>query len=99
MARAHGGQALPLVCLVLALTAATGLVAVKAGEVVVDRTDAATAADAAALAGATGGREAAATAAGANGAVLVSWRAAGPDVEVVVQRHRARARARARAAP
>ena len=54
-----------------------------------------TAADAAALAGVTGGRGAAATMAAANGGVLVSWARDGSEVTVTVRvgDHRALARA------
>lgn len=97
--RTEEGQALPLACLVMVATAAACVVVVRAGEVVIDRAEAVTAADAAALAGALGSEADARRVATANGAVLVSWRAAGPEVEVVVEKRNARARARARRGP
>ena len=61
-----------------------------------ERAAARTAADAAALAGAAEGEAAAREVAAANGAELVSWRAEGLDVWVVVALGDARAEAKAR---
>jgi hypothetical protein len=61
-----------------------------------ERARAGTAADAAALAGAADGEDAARDVAAANGARLVEWRAEGPMVWVVVELGHARAQAKAR---
>jgi hypothetical protein len=61
-----------------------------------ERARAGTAADAAALAGAAEGEDAARDVAKANGARLVEWRAEGPQVWVVVELGDARAEAKAR---
>jgi hypothetical protein len=95
--RASGsaGQALPLV-LVIVVLAGLGVVAI--GRLAVGAVDAGrarTAADAAALAGVTGGRPAAAPPAAANGGVLVAF--SGDDREVVVTVLVGTARATARA--
>ena len=60
-----------------------------------DRQQAQTAADAAALAGVTGGRVGSARLAAANDGILVAWRLVGDDVIVTVEvaGHRASARA------
>jgi len=89
------GQATVLVAVGLALAAAVLLAVVSAGSVVVDGARARTAADAAALAGAAEGREAAAVLAGANGGRVVTYRAEGTGVTVTVVVGRARATARA----
>ena len=65
----------------------------------IDRQRARSAADAAALAGVTGGREAAAELAAANGAVLVAWSASGDEVLVTVTVGDQRVAARATDAP
>ena len=93
------GQVLALLAVVVALAALVVVGLGRLGAVVVARAEAQTAADAAALAGALHGRPAADGLAAANGGRLVSWLAAGPEVEVVaeVRGERARARARVRA--
>jgi Flp pilus assembly protein TadG len=75
---------------------ATVLVLGAIGGVLHDRARAQAAADAAALAGAAEGREAAADLAEANGGVLESFEEGGADVRVVVRVGRARAEAQAR---
>lgn len=90
------GQILPLVALLLALTAGAAVLVAQVGRVVDERARAATAADAAALAGAVEGRSGAEELARRNGAVLVAFRQEGPDTVVVVRVGRARAEARAR---
>ncbi|MEO5680558.1 MAG: pilus assembly protein TadG-related protein [Acidimicrobiales bacterium] len=90
------GQALPLMGVVVALAALVVLGLGRVGSVVVARAQAQTAADAAALAGAVEGRVAAEGLAAANGGRLVSWAAAGREVEVVADVRGERARARAR---
>jgi len=81
---------------VAALAALVVLGLGRVGGVVVARAEAQTAADAAALAGAVHGRASAEDLAAANGARLVSWAAAGREVEVVADVRGERARARAR---
>jgi hypothetical protein len=71
----------------------------RLGEEAVDRARARTAADAAALAGVTGGEPVAADTARANGGQLVSFAEAGGATEVRVRVGRATAVARARAGP
>ncbi|HKE73680.1 MAG TPA: hypothetical protein VKB57_08710 [Acidimicrobiales bacterium] len=79
------GQVLPLAAAMLALVVA-GLVAlVPAARAMTDRARAATAADAAALAGATGGEAAARRLAAANGGRLEAFRAEGDQVIVRVR--------------
>jgi len=92
------GQALPLLAVVVALTALIVLGLGRLGAVVVARAEAQTAADAAALVGARHGRPVAETLAAANGGRLVSWAAAGREVEVVAEVRGEQARARARRA-
>jgi hypothetical protein len=90
------GQVLPLVAVVLA---AAGMVVVLLGRVgaaAVERAQARTAADAAALAGAVAGRDEARWAAAANGGRLVVYRERDGDAWVRVQLGRAQADARAR---
>ena len=92
------GQALPLMAVVVALAALVVLGLGRLGAVVVARAEAQTAADAAALSGAIHGRASAEALAAANGGRLVSWVAAGAEVEVVADVRGERARARARRA-
>ena len=93
--RADRGQAwmLLLFVVVAIVVAIVGLA--ELGADLVHRAQARTAADAAALAGTTGGRVAAARIAARNGAVLVSYRSVGEMVvvEVVVEGMRAAAAA------
>ena len=93
------GQAVPLVLLVMAVAVAAMLVVVHLGGTVVDRARARTAADAAALAGAEGGRATAERAARDNDGMLEAWTAGDGYVEVTVRVGRARATARARPGP
>ena len=90
------GQALPLLAVVVALAALIVLGLGRLGAVVVARAEAQTAADAAALAGARLGRSVAEELAAANGGSLVSFAAAGREVEVVAEVRGEQARARAR---
>ena len=92
------GQALPLLAVVVALAALIVLGLGRLGAVVVARAEAQTAADAAALVGARHGRPVAEALAAANGGRLVSWAAAGREVEVVAEVRGEQARARARRA-
>lgn len=91
---------LALATVVLAAALAVGLAHMAAG--VVHREHAQAAADAAALAGAGGGRAAASRVARANGAELVAYvvvRGASGTIEVAVSYHGTVARARAARAP
>jgi hypothetical protein len=90
------GQAVPLVLAVVVLAVVVLLALVPLAQAAQQRAAARTAADAAALAGAAEGEDAAREVAAANGATLVSWRAEGFDVWVVVTLGEARAEAKAR---
>ena len=92
------GQSAPLSALivVVALMAACGLA--QFGLVVIDRAQARTAADAAALGGVTGGRQASDRLAAANHGVVESFVQRDGQTEVTVRVGRARATARARRA-
>jgi hypothetical protein len=97
--RADGGQAwMLLLFVVVAIVVATVGIA-ELGAELVHRARARAAADAAALAGTTGGRVAAARIAQRNGAVLVSYRSVGDMVVVEVTVEGARAAAAASDAP
>jgi len=89
------GQALPLVVAVVVMAAVAVLALGRLAVGAVDAARARTAADAAALAGATDGQAAAAAAANDNGGVLVRFAATGDDVLVEVRVGQATARARA----
>ena len=90
------GQVTPLSVMVLAVAVVTLVVIAHLGGLVVDRTRARTAADAAALAGVAGGRPGAEAQARANGATLEAWVVADGFTQVTVRVGRARATARAR---
>ena len=90
------GQAVPLVLAVVALAVVILLALVPLAQGAAQRAQARTAADAAALAGAAEGEQAARHVATANGAQLIDWRAAGTDVWVEVALGDARAVAKAR---
>jgi shikimate kinase len=94
------GSALLLTVLVgLALTAGITLALMPVLDSLVDRQRARSAADAAALAGVSGGRPAAAAIAEANGAALVAWSQTGDEVLVTVMVGDQRVAARATDAP
>jgi uncharacterized membrane protein len=95
-ARSDRGQLLPLYALVVLVACVSMLLLVRLGAVAVHRAHARTAADAAALAGAAEGRDAAEQVTTANGAVLESFDAEGDEVEVRVRVDTSHARARAR---
>jgi Flp pilus assembly protein TadG len=78
------GQAVPLVAVVIVLALVVTLAIGDLGRSAGDAGRARAAADAAALAGVTGGRNAAAELAAANGATLVSWAATGGTGHVTV---------------
>ena len=98
--RDHGdrGQILPFTTLLLVLAAGLAILIVELGQVAVDRAQARTAADAAALAAASpeSARTQAVRLAGANGARVVSFDEQSGEVVVEVRVGRARATARAR---
>ncbi len=96
--RSEGGQILPLVALMIVVMGMGCLVLGRMGGAAVARAQAVTAADAAALAGAADTKEAAASAAGWNGARLTSYEDLGTDVRVGVELGGAKATARARRA-
>lgn len=93
------GQVSPLIAVVVMGAALAVLVIAQLGGVVVDRTRARNAADAAALAGAEAGRSAAEDVARANGGVVERWEQVDGATEVTVRVGRARATARARHGP
>ncbi len=90
------GQTVPLMAGVLAVTVTVLLGLVALGNLLHDRAQARTAADAAALAGAHSGRREAEVVAADNDSTLESFVIRGPEVEVVVRHGDARASARAR---
>jgi hypothetical protein len=89
------GSAIVLVTAALLLAAVSGLMLGRMTEVMIDRAQATTAADAAALAGVLAGREAAVEAAERNGAALVDFSTDGRIARVIVEVGRARATATA----
>jgi hypothetical protein len=94
--RRDQGQVLPLMVLVVLVAIGAAVLLGRLGVQVIDRARARTAADAAALAGVTGGRSAAQHAATANGGRLTRFTAADGATEVEVQVGGSRASARAR---
>lgn len=93
------GQVLPLVALMVVGAGLACLVLGRLGGAAVARAQAVTAADAAALAGAAGGRSAAKVSASANGARITEFEELGLDTRVEVELGGARASARARRWP
>jgi hypothetical protein len=98
-ARRDAGQATVLLLAVVALTVVTMVATAHFASRVATRDRAQAAADAAALAGTTGGRPAAAQLAAANGAVLVAFAVVGEAVQVTVVIDGETATARATRAP
>lgn len=94
---AERGQAVPLLLVVLLLAVLAAVVVAEVGAATIERAEAQVAADAAALAGAVGGRAEAERAADANGAEVTGWRDVGDVVVVEVRYRRARATAAAEA--
>jgi hypothetical protein len=90
------GQVVPLAAALMVLTVAALVALVPAAEALADRARASTAADAAALAGAAEGEDAARRLAAANGAELVEFRREGEEVVVRVRVGMVQAEARAR---
>jgi hypothetical protein len=90
------GSVLPLVAVGILVAGGAVLLLGRMGTAAVDRASARTAADAAALAGASEGRAAASSVAAANGGRMASYREQGFDTEVSVTVGQARAMARAR---
>ena len=95
-ARRDGGQLLPLFAVVLLVACGSILLLGRLGQLAHRRAQARTAADAAALAGAAGGRAAAEEMASANGAVLEGFSMDGNEVDVRVRVGSTHANARAR---
>lgn len=93
--RGDRGQAMPLVLAVVALAVVVLLALVPLARATRQRAQANTAADAAALAGAAEGEDAAREVAEANGARLTDWHAEGSDVWVRVALGDATAQAKA----
>jgi Putative Flp pilus-assembly TadE/G-like/D-alanyl-D-alanine carboxypeptidase len=93
--RGEGGQAVPVVAVIVALACLVVVLVADLGRAAVARARARAAADAAALAGVPDGRSGAAAIAEANGGRLTSFRADATTVEVVVEVDGARATARA----
>jgi Flp pilus assembly protein TadG len=85
--------------MVVVVAALVAMGVAREGTVMAQRERAQTAADAAALAGVTGGRSASADLAVANGATLVSFERDGSTVTVIVRVGDVRARARATDGP
>lgn len=83
--RDRGSMLVFTVLVGLAFTSAILIALVPWLDGAIDHRRAQHAADAAALAGVTGGRSASAELAGANGATLVAWSRAGREVTVVVR--------------
>ena len=96
--RDDAGQTVPLAAAMLAIVTVALVALVPVGRALADRAHARTAADAAALAGAAEGEQAARALAGANGADLVEFERAGDEVVVRVRVGDVDAYARARAA-
>ncbi len=82
--RGQRGQATPLALVVIVLAVVATLAIAHVGRLVVDAGRARTAADAAALAGVEGGRQASARLAGEHDATMVSWSSSGPPDAVTV---------------
>jgi hypothetical protein len=89
------GAVTPLLVSLVFLMGVFVVVIARLGEAAVAQAQARTAADAAALAGAVDGRDAATTMAQANGARLVDFQSVGLDTRVTVALGRAKATARA----
>lgn len=96
--RGQRGQATPLTLVVVVLAVVATFAIAHVGRVVIDAGRARTAADAAALAGVEGGREASARLAGEHDATIVSWSSQGPPSAVTVMVTVRVGRARATAA-
>lgn len=97
--RSNAGQALGLVLCAVAFIAIVAVGVSRFGIRLVQSAHAQTAADAAALAGVTGGSGAAERVAGANGATVISWSAGEGDFTVTVRFGAAVATARASQQP
>lgn len=91
------GSILPLVALVLVIAGGGAVLLGRLGEAAVSRAAAQTAADAAALAGAAEGEEAARQVAFSNGATVVRYEVLGDDTRITVRVGPAQAVGRARA--
>lgn len=94
--RRDAGQIVPMMALVLFVVVVVAMVVIRLGLQVDRRARAQSAADAAAIAGATEGEDVAGSVTEANGATLESFVVRGSEVEVVVRLGDERATARAR---
>lgn len=94
--RRDAGQIVPMMALVLFAVVIVAMVVIRLGLQVDRRARAQSAADAAAIAGATEGEDIAGSVTEANGATLESFVVRGSEVEVVVRLGDERATARAR---
>jgi uncharacterized membrane protein len=94
--RRDAGQIVPMMALVLFVVVIVAMVVIRLGLQVDRRARAQSAADAAAIAGATEGEDVAGSVTEANGATLESFVVRGSEVEVVVRLGDERATARAR---
>jgi len=92
----ESGQVAPLLAGVVAMVVVVGLLLAGLGNQIGDRARAGGIADAAALAGARDGEQAAREIAEENRATVVEFRSRGAEVEVTVEIGRSRASARAR---
>lgn len=90
------GQVMPLLAGVVAMVVITGLLLVGLGAQIGDRARASGIADAAALAGARNGEQAARDIAEENEATVIEFRSRGTEVEVTVEIGGSKASARAR---
>lgn len=97
--RRQRGQIVPLLAVALVLFGVVALGLVRLSATVTHRSSAQAAADAAALAGAVDGPDAAREVADANDAQVVAYAQDGVDVQVTVERRGVRATARARWEP
>jgi hypothetical protein len=97
--RDRGSMAVTTVLVVLGVTVASMTALIPHLVAIGDRQRAQNAADAAALAGVEGGREASVRLAGSNGGVVIAWRRSGAEVTVVVRVDEQVAEARATNAP
>lgn len=98
MTRHDDGQILPMTAVVMVVVVIAAVLVVRLGLQVDRRARAQSAADAAAIAGATEGEDVAGAVSEANGATLESFVVRGSEVEVVVRLGDERATARARRA-
>jgi hypothetical protein len=83
--RSQRGSVLPLVALAMVMAGGGAMLLGRLGQAAVARAEARTAADAAALAGAADGEQAAREVAAANGATVIRYQTLGDDTRVTVE--------------